>query len=79
MDTIIFHCGKDRRIKVKNIKVMINHTYDKYGLDHDQKYVEFTVIGKQIEYQDYMLLEEFKNFNPEIPIDQFVTVNGSSK
>ncbi len=64
--TEIFHPEKDCKVKVKNIEAKVNKTFDEHGKLYDQKYVEFTVIGKHREYQDHMLLEDFRRHNPHV-------------
>ena len=66
--TVIYHPEKDRKIEVKDIKLKVNRAYNKMGTEYDQQYVEFTVIGENREYQDFMLLKEFRRHNPEIPV-----------
>jgi len=64
--TMIFDPAKDKRVRAKGFEVKGNSTFDKDGQLYIQKYVEYTVIGKNSEYQSYMLLDEFEKHNPKI-------------
>lgn len=68
--TEIYDSRKQCIIKVRDIQQKINRTYNENGNKYNQKYVEFTVIGKVREYQDFILLKEFKKYNPDIKIKE---------
>lgn len=54
---------------VKNIKV-VHHTVpnEETGEEESRKCVEFTVIGKNIEWNHYLFYEDFTKANSEIQI-----------
>ena len=66
--TMIYHPTKDKRVKAKGFESKINPTFDKHGESFNQEYVEFTVVGKQSEYQDFMLLKGCQEHNPKIKV-----------
>jgi hypothetical protein len=68
--TFIFHPVRDRIIKVRDLSLKSDSTFDEDGELFDQKYVEFTVIGNRTEYQDFMLLDDFKTHNPKVVIEE---------
>ena len=57
-------------IEVKDIEKKIHQVHDSGGNIHAQEYVEFTVIGHNTEWQDFILLDEFLRFNPEIRLEE---------
>lgn len=65
----IYHPVKERKVEVKDISVKINNTFDEHGKPFAQEYVEFTVVGNQHEYQDFMLVKDFKEHNPTVKLN----------
>lgn len=52
---------------VKNIKVITHKTKDiRTGDNIEKEYVQYTVIGQNSEWIDWMLLSKFKELNPGI-------------
>ncbi len=68
--TEIYDPRKQCIIEVRNVEQKTNRTFNENGNKYNQKYVEFTVIGKNREHQDFMLLKEFKKHNPDIEIKE---------
>ena len=66
--TDIFHPGRNKTIKVKDIVVKNHLAPNAKGINERQEYVEFTIIGKTSEYLDFLLLAEFKQSNPGFPL-----------
>ncbi len=55
--------------EAKNIQKTSHKEYDKYGKLKNNHYVEFTVVGKNRSWKDFMPLKDFKRLNPEITIE----------
>jgi len=67
--TEIYHSGKQRLVNAKDFVAKVNDTFDDDGKPYKQYYVEFTVVGENTEYQDFMLSADFTRYNPEIPVE----------
>ncbi len=77
--TQIYHPIKGRTIEVRGLEVKSHGVRTKAVLSEDGDkvesyktesitYVEFTVLGRNREYQDSIPLEEFQRHNPHVPI-----------
>jgi len=64
----IFNLHSNSKKKIKDLKVVSHKEYDKNGKKRNNKYVEFTIIGKNHQWMDFMLLKDFKKLNPKIII-----------
>ena len=54
--------------EAKNLQKTSHEEYDKYGKLKSNHYVEFTVVGKNRTWKDFMPLKDFKRLNPKITI-----------
>ncbi len=50
------------------MKVAAHKEYDKKGKKRTNRYVEFTVLGKNRKWKDFMPIKDFKRLNPDIKI-----------
>ncbi|MBU0572691.1 hypothetical protein KKE18_03305 [Patescibacteria group bacterium] len=64
----IFNLHSNNKKKIKGLKVTSHKEYDKNGKKRTNRYVEFTVVGKNRQWKDFMPVEDFKKLNPEINI-----------
>jgi hypothetical protein len=55
--------------EVKDLQIVTHEEYDKNGKLKKNRYVQFTVIGKQHEWPDFMTIREFKKHNPTVIVD----------
>lgn len=58
-----------KKHKAQDIRKTSHKEYDKNGQLKTNQYVEYTVIGKNRKWVDFMTLEEFKKLNPKININ----------
>lgn len=65
--TIINPHSKKRQ-KAQDLKRASYEEYDLNGELQTNKYVEYTVIGKNRKWKNFMSLKEFKKLNPNINI-----------
>ena len=77
----IYHPIKGRTIEVKGLVVKTDNVRTEAVLSEDCNrvesyktksihYIEFTVLGRNREYQDSIPLEDFRRHNPHVPIAQ---------
>lgn len=66
MKILDLHSKKVRN--VKNLKRNKHKEYDKNGKLKTRHYIEFTIIGKNREWRDYMYVDDFKKLNPKVSI-----------
>ena len=77
----IYHPIKGRTIEVRNLVVKTDNVRTEAVLSKDRSrvesyktksivYIEFTVLGRNREYQDSIPLEDFQRHNPDVPIAQ---------
>ena len=66
----IYHPRKKKEVEVKGLAVKGNKTFNDDGEAIEQEYVEFTVIGQNTEYQDFLLIDDFESNNPTIEISK---------
>ena len=64
----IYNLHSNDKKKIKNLKVASHKEYDKKGKQQTNQYVEFTIIGNNRQWKDFMPLKDFKRLNPEINI-----------
>ena len=55
--------------QVENIKKTSHDEYDENGDLQTNQYVEYTVIGKNRKWTEFMSLSEFRKLNPEVKIN----------
>jgi len=75
--TRIFHPVKDREVEIENVErkwhtvrsaAKVDENEEVVYTMENQEYVEFTVLGLQHSYQDFMLLDDFKKHNPHVEV-----------
>lgn len=54
--------------EAENLKLTKHKEYDKKGKLRINDYVEFTIIGNNSKWKDFMSLKDFKRLNPKIKI-----------
>lgn len=59
--------SKDSK-EVEDIKIVSHEEYDKKGKSVVNKYVQYTVIGKNRTWADFMPVKDFKKLNPKVKI-----------
>lgn len=64
----IFNLHSNSKKKIKGLKIASHKEYDKKGKQRTNQYVEFTVIGNNRQWKDFMPLKDFKKLNPKINI-----------
>ena len=64
----IFNLHSNNKKKIKGLKIASHKEYDKNGKQQTNRYVEFTVIGNNRQWRDFMSLKDFKKLNPKINI-----------
>lgn len=64
----IFNLHSNSKKKIKGLKIISHKEYDKNGKKRTNRYAEFTIIGDNHQWKDFMLLKDFKKLNPEINI-----------
>ena len=64
----IFNLHTKNKKEAEDFKVVAHEEYDKYGKLQTNKYVEFTIVGKNRSWTDFMPIKEFKKRNPEIKV-----------
>ena len=64
----IFNLHSNNKKKIKGLKVTSHKEYDKNGKERTNRYVEFTVVGNNRQWKDFMPVKDFKRLNPEISI-----------
>lgn len=57
--------------KIKDLKRVSYKEYDKNGKLVNNQYVEFTVIGNNSSWRDFMPLGIFRKLNPHISLERF--------
>jgi len=57
------------KTEVENLEQTSHKEYDKDGKLKKNDYVEFTVIGKNRKWKNFMSLKEFRKLNPKIKLD----------
>ena len=62
----IFNLHSNTKKEVKNLKKVSHEEYDQLGKLKSNQYVEFTVIGKNRSWIDFMPLKVFKKLNPNV-------------
>jgi len=66
-----YHSQKAKDIKlqtVKDLRATSHEEYDKWGKLRKNHYVEFVVVGKNRQWQDFMTVKDFKKLNPGVSI-----------
>ena len=64
----IFNLHSNSQKKIKGLKKTSHKEYDKNGKMQKNYYVEFTIIGKNREWVDFMSVKDFKRLNPTVNI-----------
>jgi len=64
----IFNLHSNKTRNIKNLKRTSHKEYDENGEMKKNQYVEFTVIGNNGEWKDFMSVADFKKLNPKINI-----------
>ena len=64
----IFNLHSNDEKNVKDLKAVIHKEYNKNGKMQKNKYVEFTVIGNNSEWRNFMPFKDFKKLNPDVKI-----------
>lgn len=64
----IFNLHTKNKREAENFKVVSHEEYDKKGKLQTNQYVEYTIIGKNRTWTDFMPVEDFKKRNPEIKV-----------
>lgn len=64
----IFNLHSSDEKTVENLKVIDHEEYDKNGQLQVNTYVEYTVIGKNRKWTDFMPINDFKKLNPKVKI-----------
>lgn len=59
----------DTKTEVENLKQTTHKEYNQKGKLTNNDYVEFTVIGKNRKWKNFMSLKDFKKLNPNIKLD----------
>jgi len=57
--------------KIRDLKRVSYKEYDKKGKLTNNQYVEFTVVGNNGTWRDFMPIEIFKKLNPHISLERF--------
>jgi len=68
MSETIIHPITYKILEVKDIQTKDHTGYFNDETEETKKIVEFTVIGKQSEWEDWLFFEDFKKANPKIKI-----------
>ena len=64
----IFNLHSNSKKKIKGLKIVSHKEYDKNGKKRTNQYAEFTIIGNNGQWKDFMPLKDFKKLNPKINI-----------
>ena len=64
----IFNLHSNKERKIKDLKKTSHKEYDKNGVEQTNHYVEFTIVGNNREWTDFMTVKDFKRLNPNITI-----------
>lgn len=64
----IFNLHSNNTREAEDFKVISNEEYDKYGKKVVNKYVQYTIIGKNRTWPDFMPVKEFKKLNPKVEV-----------
>ena len=54
--------------EAKNLQKTSHKEYDKHGKLTTNHYVEFTVVGKNRQWKNFMPLKDFQKLNPNVSI-----------
>lgn len=66
--TKIFNLHSNNTREAEDFKVVSHEEYDKYGKLQTNTYVEYTIIGKNRKWEDFMPVKEFKKLNPKVAV-----------
>ena len=66
--TKIFNMHSNDTKEADDFKVISSEEYDKYGKKVVNKYVQYTVIGNNRTWPDFMPVKEFKKLNPKVEV-----------
>ena len=66
---IIIDPRKGIEREVREVKRVIHIMPDENGIDKDMECVEFTIIGKNSEWGDWVSYDDFKESNPTINLN----------
>jgi len=66
--TKIFNLHSNDTKEADDFKVISSEEYDKYGKKVVNKYVQYTVIGQNRTWPDFMSVKEFKKLNPKVEV-----------
>lgn len=64
----IYNLHSNSEKTAEDFKLISNEEYDNDGQLVTNKYVQFTVIGNNRTWPDFMSVEEFKKLNPKIKV-----------
>lgn len=64
----IFNLHSDKKRKIKDLKKTSHKEYDEHGKKQTNHYIEFTIIGKNRKWVDFMSVKDFKRLNPTVDI-----------
>ena len=64
----IFSLHSNKTREIKGLKRTKHKEYDKNGRLRTNHYVEFTVVGNNRQWKDFMPVKDFKRLNPKISI-----------
>ena len=54
--------------EVEDLKVVAHQEYNKNGKMRTNRYVEYTVIGQNRQWTDFMSIRDFKRLNPTVTV-----------
>jgi len=66
-----YHTKGKKFIKAQNVedlKVTTHEEYNQFGKLQSNHYVEFTIIGNNRTWPDFMEFDDFKQLNPQIKL-----------
>ena len=64
----IYNLHSNAAREVEDLKVIAHDEYDKNGKMRTNRYVEYTVIGKNRTWKDFMTIRDFKRLNPKVVV-----------
>jgi len=64
----IFNLHSDSVKDAQDFQVITNDEYDSNGKLVTRKYVQFTIIGNNHTWPDFMSIKDFKKLNPKVKV-----------
>ena len=65
----IFNLHSNGPREAKDFKVMAHEEYDQHGKLRTNRYVEYTIVGNNRSWTDFMSVRAFKKLNPTVPVE----------